>query len=260
MCLTWYFTGKAPAGLGDLFRATAVTQCLVVVPVIPLVPALLRAALNHFLHGEVSDWFCSPISNSVGLQIHLITDPISPNWSANFLIYSYKLYIFSSVKEETQSLLGIYFLSSLSSALSDWVPRCHTFLPKRHSYVATVKKKKEFMCICLVKKTEWKPNVFNKLLPHCSWFTFQWFSGSVFFLSILISLWCCVTINNPALSSSLMKACGLIQGSSKTCRLSILYCNLVFSPSYFLCPVCSPFIQTWFHRIAQIFPYSLGYL
>ena len=152
MCLTWYFTGKAPAGLGDLFRATAVTQCLVVVPVIPLVPALLRAALNHFLHGEVSDWFCSPISNSVGLQIHLITDPISPNWSANFLIYSYKLYIFSSVKEETQSLLGIYFLSSLSSALSDWVPRCHTFLPKRHSYVATVKKKRNSCASALWKK------------------------------------------------------------------------------------------------------------
>lgn len=39
------------------------------------------------------------------------------------------------------------------------------------------------------------------------------------------SLWCSVTINIPTLSWGLLKAQGLIQGSSKTCKLSVFYCN-----------------------------------
>lgn len=83
-----------------------------------LVPA---TALNHSPSGGVSLWFLAgPYMTQWGLQTHPISSPICPLWSTNSLIYACKLYIFSSVKAGTQSLLGICFLHSWCWVFCDW--------------------------------------------------------------------------------------------------------------------------------------------
>lgn len=104
------------SGSGPAFGAPAVTQCLVGCHSAPL--ALCCSQSFPQQRGQLL--IPCPISDSVGLQTHPITSPISSLWSANFLIYACKLYIFSSVKAGTQSLLGIYFLHSCGWVFCDW--------------------------------------------------------------------------------------------------------------------------------------------
>lgn len=112
--MSWYFTGWAPVRVGrPVFGGHSQSKSVWLGVTQPPWP---DAALNHSLNRGVSPppptSFLRPIFDSVGLQTHPITGPIFPLWSANFLIYACKLYIFSSVKAGTPSLLGIYFLRS----------------------------------------------------------------------------------------------------------------------------------------------------
>lgn len=117
-------------GQGLHLGAPAVTQCLVGCHSAPL--ALCCSQSFPQQRGQPLIPPC-PISDSVGLQTHLITSPLSPLWSANFLIHACKLYIFSSVKAEMQSLWGIYFFHSWDLVFCDWVlcPQVFFFLSKR---------------------------------------------------------------------------------------------------------------------------------
>lgn len=69
------------------------------------------------------------------------------------------------------------------------------------------------------------------------------FSGSPApYFPSFASLWCSMTINIPTLSWGLLKAEGLIQGSSKTCKLSIFYCNSSPPPPFTPFILAPPYI------------------
>lgn len=107
-----------------------------------------------------------------------------------------------------------------------------------------------------------KPNRNQMCFPA---FNMWWSVDSDFHISEYValrfpsfaSLWCSVTINIPTLSRGLLKAQGLIRGSSKTCKLSVSHCDSCPTPPLrFFIPAPPPFSQTSFCRMAQLFFYS----
>lgn len=84
------------------------------------------------------------------------------------------------------------------------------------------------------------------------------FSGSPApYFPSFASLWCSMTINIPTLSWGLLKAWGLIQGSSKTCKLSIFHCKWgpPPPPRFFISPP-PPILPDLVYRMARLFLYS----
>lgn len=111
-CLTWYFTGWAPVRVRACIWGLASHTEFGWVSLSSSGPVLLSIIPPQQSQGQPLIPPC-PISDSVGAPDSSHHRPNRPPLlSANFLIYACKLYIFSSVKAGTQSLLGMHFLRS----------------------------------------------------------------------------------------------------------------------------------------------------